>query len=154
VRVAGIYGPGRSRLLEQVLHNEAAIEGSGERIMNMIHLEDAVGAVIAALERGSAGEIYNAVDDEPVSQMDFYQWLTGVLGREPPPFVPEAPEASPKPTLANRRVSNRRLKADLGYRLKYPTFRQGYTAEIQRAVLAGDLALKPESRLAMEWPRS
>ena len=90
VRVAGIYGPGRSHLLRQVLNNEATIEGAGERIMNMIHLEDAVGAVIATLERGRAGEIYNVVDDEPVSQIDFYQWLSGVLVKELPPVGPEA----------------------------------------------------------------
>ena len=66
----------------------------------------------------------------------------------------EVPEALRKRTPANRGVSNRRLKADLGYQLKYPTFRQGYTAEIQQAVLAGDLVLEAEPRLAMKLPRS
>ena len=46
----------------------------------MIHRDDVVGCVIAALKNGRPGEIYNAVDDEPVNQMDFFLWLAEELG--------------------------------------------------------------------------
>lgn len=137
LRVAGIYGPDRGYLLRQYLKHEARLEGSGGRFLNMIHRDDLIGVIIAALRSGRAGEIYNAVDDEPVSQLRFFQWLAGKLGRELPPAAPENAEANRKRGVTNKRVSNRKLKLDLGYQFKYPTFRQGCTAEIERLRLAG-----------------
>ena len=75
LRVAGIYGPDRGHWFKQFLKNEARIEGDGSRFLNMIHRDDVIGCIIAALKNGRAGEIYNAVDDEPVSQANFFQWL-------------------------------------------------------------------------------
>src|ERR1700720_1490467 len=72
LRVAGIYGPDRGYWLKQYLKNEARIEGKGERLLNMIHRDDLVGVIIAALKSGRAGEIYNAVDDEPVTQLTYF----------------------------------------------------------------------------------
>jgi len=66
LRLAAIYGPGRARPLLQYLKGEAKIPGQGERFLNMIHLEDVVGAILAALQHGRPGEIYNLADDEPV----------------------------------------------------------------------------------------
>jgi nucleoside-diphosphate-sugar epimerase len=131
LRVAGIYGPNRGYWLKQYLRNEAKIEGDGERILNMIHRDDLVGVIIAALENGRAGEVYNAVDDEPVSQRDCFGWLTATLGKGLPPSAPEDPKAR-KRGATNKKVSNRKLKAELGYRFKYQSFREGYAAELQR----------------------
>jgi nucleoside-diphosphate-sugar epimerase len=139
LRLAGIYGPGRGYWFKQYLKNEARIEGTGARILNMIHRDDVAGAIIAALKSGRPGEIYNAVDDEPVSQLNFFQWLSGPLGKELPPSLPEDTDAEHKRGVTNKRVSNRRLKMELGYQFKYPTFRQGYTAEILRLDRAGEL---------------
>ena len=75
LRVAGIYGPGRGYAFKQFLKNEARIEGDGSRVMNMIHRDDLIGCLIAALKNGRPGEIYNAVDDEPVTQAHFFGWL-------------------------------------------------------------------------------
>ena len=69
LRSSGIYGPERGYLLKQFLRGEARIEGSGERILNMIHRDDLIRAIIAALECGRAAEIYNVTDDSPVSQL-------------------------------------------------------------------------------------
>jgi nucleoside-diphosphate-sugar epimerase len=146
LRVAGIYGPDRGYLLKQYLNNEAKIEGRGERIMNMIHLDDLVGVIIAALKSGKPGEIYNAVDDEPVSQSAYFTWLAGALGKYPPPSVPEDLETSHKRGVTNKKVSNRRLKMELGYQFKYPNFRKGYTAELIRLEHAGLLDIKVENR--------
>ena len=139
LRLAGIYGPGRGYWFRQYLKNEARIEGTGERILNMIHRDDVVGAIIAALKSGRPGEVYNVVDDEPVSQLGFFQWLSGRLGKELPPTAPEDLGAVRKRGVTNKRVSNRRLKMELGYQFKYPTFRQGYSAEILRLDRAGVL---------------
>jgi nucleoside-diphosphate-sugar epimerase len=139
LRLAGIYGPGRGYWFRQYLKNEARIEGTGARILNMIHRDDVVGAIIAALKSGRPGEVYNAVDDEPVSQLNFFQWLSGPLGKELPPSVAEDTDAEHKRGVTNKKVSNRRLKMELGYQFKYPTFRQGYTAEILRLDRAGQM---------------
>ena len=146
LRVAGIYGPERGRLFQQYLRNEARIAGKGERFMNMIHRDDLVGILIAALRSGRPGEIYNAVDDQPVAQIHFFRWLSETLGKWMPPQVPEAENAQSKRGLTNKRVSNRKLKMELGYQFKYPTFRQGYTAEITRLERAGVLDIKLEPR--------
>lgn len=147
LRVAGIYGPDRGYLLKQFLNNEARIEGAGARLMNMIHCDDVVGTVIAALKSGRAGEIYNAVDDEPVTQLNYFQWLAGTLGKWPPPFAEEGAErAGHARGQTNKKVSNRRLKMELGYQFKYANFRLGYTAEILRLDRAGKLDIKPEAR--------
>jgi nucleoside-diphosphate-sugar epimerase len=130
IRLAGIYGPGRGYWLKQFLSGEARIEGGGGRILNMIHRDDVVGALIAALEKGRPGEIYNAVDDEPVTQLGCFQWLAGALGRPLPPAARQEPGTPRKRGLTNKRVSNRKLKAELGYTFKYPAFRQGYEADI------------------------
>ena len=137
LRVAGIYGPDRGHLFKQYLKDEARLEGKGDRWLNMIHRDDLVGAIIAALKNGRPGGVYNAVDDEPVSQLKFFEWLAGSLDKPPPPAVPEDAEANHKRGVTNKRISNRRLKMELGYQFKHPTFRQGYTTELIRLDRAG-----------------
>jgi nucleoside-diphosphate-sugar epimerase len=137
LRVAGIYGPERGHLFLQYLKDEARIPGRGERLLNMIHRADVVGCIIAALKNGQAGEVYNAVDDEPVPQIHFFRWLSETLGKNMPPFGDEPAPAGRKRAVTHKKVLNRKLKAELGYQFKYPTFRQGYSAEIKRMQDAG-----------------
>jgi len=146
LRVAGIYGPGRGHLFLQYLKNEARIAGRGERVINMIHRDDLVDIIIAALKSGRPGEIYNAVDDEPVAQIDFFRWLSKTLEKPMPPFATEAENVERKRGLTNKKVQNRRLKMELGCQLRHPNFRQGYAAEIQRLDQAGQLNLESESQ--------
>ncbi len=146
LRVAGIYGPRRIHLLQQFIANEARIEGKGERHLNMIHRDDVVGAIIAALKNARPGEAYNASDDEPVAQVHFLRWLSETLGKWMPPAATPEELAKKKRGVTNKKVSNRRLKMELGYQLKFPTFRQGYTAEIKRLEDAGELDIEPEPR--------
>ena len=146
LRVAGIYGPDRGHWFKQFLKNEARIEGDGSRNLNMIHRDDLVGCIIAALKNGRAGEIYNAVDDEPVSQKNFFEWLAGTLGKYPPPSAPENSIEDRKRGATNKRVSNRRLKMELGYQFKHPNFRIGYSAELLRLDRAGELHIAPDVR--------
>ncbi|MFO1457958.1 MAG: SDR family oxidoreductase [Verrucomicrobiota bacterium] len=132
LRVAGIYGPGRGHLLQQFLRGEARIQGTGARWINMIHRDDAAGALIAALERGRPGEIYNAVDGEPVSQLEFLTWLSGRLQRPLPPVATEVELATRKRGLTHKRVRNQKLRSETGWSPSYPTFREGYAPELKR----------------------
>lgn len=142
LRLAGIYGPNRGYWFQQYLKNEARIEGTGGRFLNMIHQEDVVGVIKASLKSGRPGEVYNAVDDEPVTQLAFFQWLSATLGKDMPPSAPDDSPAQRKRGATNKKVSNRKLKMELGYQFKYPTFRQGYTAEIHRLDRTGEIDLK------------
>ena len=130
LRLAGIYGPERGYLFQQYLAGKATITGDGSRYLNMIHRDDVVRAIIAGLEHGKLGEIYNVADDEPVTELEFFQWLSKTLNRPLPPFAP-AP-ASRKRGITNKRVSNRKLRKELGCELAYPNFRAGYTALISK----------------------
>lgn len=127
LRVGGIYGPGRGYWLRQFEAGEARLDADGgRRILNMIHREDVAGAVIAALERARAGEVYNAVDDEPVCQRELFEWLASRLARPLPTVNPAAVDPGAKRGVTSKRVINRKLKQELGYRFEFPTFRQGF----------------------------
>jgi len=132
LRVAGIYGPDRGHWFNQFLKDAAHIEGDGARFLNMIHRDDLVGCIIVALKSGRIGEIYNAVDDEPVSQLHFFQWLAQAVDKPLPPSAPENPAENRRRGATNKRVSNRKLKMELGHQFKYPNFRIGYSAELLR----------------------
>lgn len=136
LRVAGIYGPERGFLFQQYLSGEARLSGDGARLLNMIHRDDVVGAAIAALERGEPGRVYNVADDEPVSQRAFFEWLSQTLSRPMPPTADESTVTKRKRGVTNKRVANRRLREELQYALRFPTFREGYADEIRRLGLA------------------
>jgi nucleoside-diphosphate-sugar epimerase len=139
LRVAGIYGPGRGHWLRQFLRGEAKLDDDGGRFLNMIHVQDVVGVIIAALEKGAAGSIYNAVDDEPVSQRDLFAWLANYLKKPMPPSVPTTLESERKRGVTNKRIANARLKAELSYEFAYPTFREGFAAELARLATRGEI---------------
>lgn len=139
LRVAGIYGPERGHLFQQLLRGEAKIAGKGERLINMIHRDDVVGCILSALKSGRAGEVFNACDDEPVAQLHFFRWLSETLGKYMPPFDTGAENAERKRGLTQKKVSNRKARMELGWVPKYPTFRHGYTAEIKRLEFANQL---------------
>jgi nucleoside-diphosphate-sugar epimerase len=128
LRVGGIYGPNRTHWIDRVRNGLPELDLRSERIVNMIHRDDVAGAVFAALERGRPGAIYNAVDDEPASQTDFVQWLSEKLGRPSPLEGSSGTAKLGRRAVTSKRVSNRKLKEELGYRFRFPTFREGYSA--------------------------
>jgi len=146
LRLGDIYGPGRELFVEDFAKNRLKIAGQGQRHLNLIHRDDVVGVILAALKNGRAGEVYNAVDDEPIRETQFFSWLAETMGKWLPPSGPEESDSARRQELANCKVSNRRLTMELGYRLKYPNFRQGYTAEIKRMTDDGTLEIVPEDR--------
>lgn len=131
LRVAGIYGPGRGYWLRQYLAGTAVMEDDGSRRLNMIHRDDLVAAIMAALEYGKPGEVYNAVDDSPPTQREVYEWLSGRLGRPLPP-VRSGRENPGRRGVTNKIVSNRKLRTELGWQPRYPSFKEGYEAELGR----------------------
>jgi len=132
LRVAGIYGPARGHSFKQFLRGDARIEGDGARWLNMIHRDDVISVIIAALHAAPAGEIFNAADNAPVSQRDFFAWLAAELNRPLPPTVSADAEIWRKRGVTNKRVSNAKLRTELKYKFKFPDFRAGYAAEIAR----------------------
>ena len=143
LRVAGIYGPGRGHLFQQFLKDEARLQGDGSRWINMIHRDDVAGALIAALTRGRAGELYNAVDDEPVSQLGFLAWLADRLNRPLPPQATPEEAAGRKRGFTHKRVSNRKLRTETDWVPRYPTFREGYSGDVEAQL---DAAVIPTNR--------
>ena len=121
LRLAGIYGPGRSVLLQKLLSGEAVIEGDGERIINSIHRDDAVTAFCLAARHRWQG-ILNVADNTPVTQLEWFQWVCARTGRPVPPFVPR--DLSRKRAWTSKRVSNAKLRS-LGWNSQYPSFREG-----------------------------
>jgi len=140
MRLAGIYGPERGYWLKQFIKGEAAIDGVGDRYLNMIHRDDVIGVVVKALEAALPGQIFNVADDEPATQLDLFQWMSRRLQRPLPPRSDDVPQLGRKRGFTNKRVLNAKLKSQLQYRLKYPTFRQGFEVEIRRLEEAGALS--------------
>lgn len=120
LRVAGIYGPQRGYLFRQFLKGEAVLTKGGTRWINMIHRDDVVGAILAAMDLTPS--IYNVADDEPVTQRVFFEWLAKRLDKLMPP---EGESVSRKRVATNKRVRNAKLKA-AGWQLRFPTSREGY----------------------------
>jgi nucleoside-diphosphate-sugar epimerase len=138
LRVAGIYGPGRGYWLRRYLAQGAGTTEEPERIVNMVHRDDVAGAIIAALQHGLPGAVYNVVDDEPVSQAALLRWFAARCPHHPPSQASAEEVGSPRKRgrATSKRVSNRKLKSELGYHFKYATFREGYAEEIRK--LAGN----------------
>jgi nucleoside-diphosphate-sugar epimerase len=141
LRVAGIYGPERGHWFKQFLRGEARIEGDGARWLNMIHRDDLFGVIITALRGAKPGEIYNAADNEPVSQLNFFAWLASELKQPMPPKVAADADAWRRRGVTNKRVSNAKLRSELKYKFQFPDFRAGYAAEIARLKRAGALEI-------------
>ncbi|WP_276300561.1 SDR family oxidoreductase [Halorussus lipolyticus] len=132
-RLAGIYGPDRTRL-------ERYLEGPvTEGYLNMIHRDDAAGAVRFLLAEDLArGEVVLVVDDEPVSKWAFADWLADECGEEHPPKQTtderladdDLSERVERRILTSKRCSNDKLRT-LGHDFNYPTYREGYRDEIE-----------------------
>jgi nucleoside-diphosphate-sugar epimerase len=112
-------------LWEKFRRGDAVIEGDGSRWLNQIYRDDLVAALALLMECGEPGQIYNVVDDEPVTLVDFYSWCAEYLGRPLPPYGPVKGER--KRGLTSKRVANAKLRG-LGWRPIYPSFREGVAA--------------------------
>jgi nucleoside-diphosphate-sugar epimerase len=125
VRSSGIYGPGRGVLFDKFRRGEAVIEGDGSRWINQIHRDDLVSAIAHLIDRGDLQKIYNATDNTPVMQRDYYAWCAEYLKKPLPPCGPVNTQR--KRGLTNKRVLNGKLRTT-GWEPLYPSFREGIAA--------------------------
>ncbi|CAN5565568.1 SDR family oxidoreductase [soil metagenome] len=130
-RLAGIYGPGRNQLSAIRDGTARAIIKPGQ-VFSRIHVEDIAGVLEASMARPAPGQAYNVCDDEPSPPQDVLAYGARLLGCPPPPEIPfEDADLSPMARsfyAESKRVANRRIKDELGYRLLYPTYREGFRA--------------------------
>jgi nucleoside-diphosphate-sugar epimerase len=120
-RLGGIHGPSRSFFLSKFLEGTAVVDPNDRRLINQVHRDDIVSALLLLAERRSEceGEIFNVVGDQPVRAREAYEWLRTRLERPLPLPAQHAPER--KRGESNKRVSNKKLRA-LGWEPRYPTF--------------------------------
>lgn len=133
-RLAGIYGPGRSAL-DRVRAGRAQRIIKAGQVFSRIHVDDIAGALAASIARPSPGGVWNLADDAPAAPQDVIAFAAELLGLPVPPDVSfETAELSPMARSffsESKRVSNRKLREELGVALAYPDYRAGL-----RAILA------------------
>jgi nucleoside-diphosphate-sugar epimerase len=131
LRLSGIYGPGRNVLVKLREGTAKRLVKPGQ-VFNRIHVEDIARAMDACLLGEAPPGIYNVTDDEPAPPQDVVAYGAILLGMAPPPeqdFVAAALTPMARSFYGeNKRVSNMRMKADLGVELAFPTFREGIAA--------------------------
>ncbi len=134
-RLAGIYGPGRNAL-ETVLAGKARIIDKPDQVFSRIHVEDIATAVFASMQAATAPpgrvEIFNVCDDAPCSPGTVIAYACELLGLPvPTPMSIEQAELSAMGRsfyADNKRVSNEKLKDQLGWSPAFPTYREGLAA--------------------------
>jgi nucleoside-diphosphate-sugar epimerase len=120
-RLAGLYGPGRSVLLQRFLDGSARIEEGESRYLNQVHRDDVVSALVTLLSTpdAAAGQIYNVADGEALTQRQCYEQLAHHFGVPVPPEGPR--DLNRKRGWTHKRIVTDKLKG-LGWQPKYPSF--------------------------------
>jgi nucleoside-diphosphate-sugar epimerase len=132
LRLAGIYGPDRHHLLDQIQAGEV-LAGTGEHRLNLAHLDDIVSAILNCFEAAPTvvSGVFNVSDDHPVRKHELAAWISGRLGQPIPRFDPSL-TGRRRGVMPDRLVINRKLKNTLGWRPRYPSFREGYETLLSR----------------------
>jgi 2-alkyl-3-oxoalkanoate reductase len=138
LRYGGFYGPGTSVSLDPeaamakpVRRRQFPLIGNGAGVWSFVHIEDAASATVAAVERGPGG-IYHVVDDEPAPVREWLPALAAALGAKPPLRLPRwlgrllAGEAATVMMTEVRGADNAKAKRELGWQLRYPSWRLGF----------------------------
>ena len=131
LRLAGIYGEGRHFLLNQIRQAKGEIPGSGEYAMNMIHLEDIISAICAALCGDAASDVYNITDDAPTIKAEVMAYLAEAMELPKPVFNPKKVSERLKRRggrMPHRYVSNKKARVALEWSPNFPSFREGYAS--------------------------
>ena len=132
LRLGGVYGPGRERLISQVRAGRATL-ADRSRLTNRIHRDDAAALIVHLMLRPATPEtLYLGVDSTPVPGVEVLAFLAAELGLPNPEIVETGGRRGGNKSISNRRV------LDTGFVFSYPSYREGY-----RAVLAGGATRHP-----------
>ena len=121
VRISGIYGPGRERLIRMAASSDLKVQQSPPFFTHRIHRDDAAAALKHLLEIDKPATLYVATDDQPAARYEVVEWLAKAQGQSAPIGLTDNSASSGK------RVNNQRLR-DSGFNLAYPDYRTGYAA--------------------------
>jgi nucleoside-diphosphate-sugar epimerase len=133
LRYGIFYGEPGDELVEAVRARKFPVVGDGAGVWSFIHLEDAAAATVLALEHDGRA-VYNIVDDEPSPTRELLPELARIVGAKPPRRFPRllarlvAGEAPVVMATESRGASNAKAKRELGWTLRYPSWRQGFAA--------------------------
>ncbi|MCE7998353.1 MAG: SDR family oxidoreductase [Rhodobiaceae bacterium] len=130
-RLAGIYGPGRNQIVSLRAGKARRIVKPGH-VFSRIHVEDIATVLEASIAKPNPGAAYNVCDDEAAPPQDVVAFAANLIGLKPPPEVPfEDADLTPMARsfyAESKRVSNKRIKTELGVDLRFPTYREGLRA--------------------------
>lgn len=128
-RLAGIYGPGRSLVDRLMKDEDVYIVDKPAHLFNRIHVDDIVGAIEMAISSKSEAKIFNLSDDLPAKQLDVAKFAANLLKRKSPQTVSLESDLVSEMARSfykeEKKVSNTRLKDELGYKLVFPSFKEG-----------------------------
>jgi nucleoside-diphosphate-sugar epimerase len=138
LRYGGFYGPGTglslapdAQMAAPIRRRRFPIVGGGGGVWSFVHIEDAAAATAIAVEHGRPG-IYNVVDDDPAPVREWLPVLASALGAKPPRRIPRwlgrlaAGEMATLMMTEARGAANEKAKRELGWQLRYPSWRQGF----------------------------
>ncbi|MGZ3581563.1 MAG: NAD-dependent epimerase/dehydratase family protein [Ktedonobacterales bacterium] len=132
LRYGGLYGPGATDdQVELVRKRQYPLVGGGTGYCSWVHLDDAASATVLAVEQKAKG-VFNIVDDEPAPASEWLPYLAACAGAKPPMRVPKwlarllAGEVAVTMMTEGRGFSNAKAKRELGWELRYPSWRQGF----------------------------
>lgn len=135
LRYGTLYGPGTSddqvRLVRKRMF---PLVGDGAGQFSFVHVEDAATATILAIEKKARG-VFNIVDDEPAAASDWLPYMAECMGAKPPRRIPAwlarlvAGDMAVAMMTKGYGFSNAKAKAELGWELRYPSWRQGFGHE-------------------------
>ena len=136
LRYGALYGPGATDdQVELVRKRQFPLVGGGTGYSSWVHLDDAASATVLALEQKATG-VFNIVDDEPAPAAEWLPHLAKVAGAKPPMRIPKwlarilAGETAVIMMTEGRGFSNAKAKRELGWQLRYPSWRQGFQEEL------------------------
>jgi nucleoside-diphosphate-sugar epimerase len=136
LRYGTLYGPGATDdQVELLRKRQFPVVGNGGGYSSWVHLDDAAGATVLAVEQKASG-VFNIVDDEPAAASVWLPYLAACAGAKPPMRVPVwlarllAGETAVTMMTQGRGFSNAKAKRELGWTLRYPSWRQGFQAAL------------------------